>query len=111
MSELKLRLAGSESSRGEATWSIESPTPGVVLIDVNVVGANRRPPLHWRTGTWQKPPLDISLDREGRLIGFQFVLQDERVKEGVATDLPAPKACWPIFDVANWPKDRYLDDK
>ena len=111
MSDRQLRLARIETVSCDAIWRIESPTPGVVLIDVHVVGIEEAVPLHWRTGTWSKPPLDVSLDREGRLVGFQFVLQDERVREGIPLDFPVPKLGLPVFDVEDWPSDRYADVK
>lgn len=106
---MNLRLARIELGRHRAAWDVESPTRGVVLINVEVVGINERVPLHWRVGTWTKPPLDIHLDREGRFVGFQFVLQDERVPEGNSPDLPTPTVGLPIFDIQHWPSGRYLD--
>ncbi len=111
MNDRQLRLARIETVPCDAIWSIESPTPGVVLIDVHVVGIEEAVPLHWRTGTWTKPPLDLSLDREGRLVGFQFVLQDERVREGISSDFPSPEVGLPLFDIEDWPSDRYADVK
>lgn len=104
-----MRLARVESHSGVVVTNIESPTPGVVLIDVHVVGRTEGVPLHWRIGTWTKPPLDIRLDRDGRLIGFQFVLQDERVPEAPTPDLPIEGIGLPIFDVEDWHSDGYLD--
>jgi hypothetical protein len=110
MSGRRLQLARIERVPCDAYWSIESPTPGVVLIDVHVAAIEESVPLHWRTGTWTKPPLDISLDREGRLVGFQFVLQDERLREGTSSDLPSPEVGLPVFNIEDWPPDRYADE-
>jgi hypothetical protein len=93
-----------------ATWNIESPTPGVVLIDVAIERPSRSTPLHWRAGTWSKPPLDLSLDDHGRLVGLQFVLQDERVPAGQWTVFPDPEVGLPVFDVRGWPSERYRDE-
>jgi hypothetical protein len=93
-----------------ATWSIETPTPGVVLIDVAIGGQQTPVPLHWRVGTWVKPPLDLSLDHEGHLVGMQFVLQDERVQAGQWSVLPDEEIAVPVFNVENWPAERYRDE-
>lgn len=94
-----------------AAWSIEAPTPGVVLIDVTLGESRPTTPLHWRMGTWTKPPLDLSLDDGGRPVALQFVLQDERVAAGQSlADLPEPEGGVPIFDINDWPPERYCDE-
>lgn len=108
---MNLRLVLIEPTSNTADWEIDRPARGVVLINVEVVGLHEPAPLHWRVGTWVKPPLDIRLDREGRFIGFQFVFQDEKVPEEASRNLPAPTAGLPVFDTQHWPTDRYLDRK
>ena len=67
-------------------------------------------PLHWRAGLWDKPPLDVTMDAAGGLLGVQFVLQDERVDRGGTLAVSAePESGRPVFDVEAWPADRYLD--
>jgi hypothetical protein len=85
------------------------PLLGVVLINVNVVGEKDPAPLHWRVGTWGKPPLDVALDQQGQLVGFQFVLQDEQVPVRELRELPPSESGAPRFDIENWPTARYLD--
>lgn len=106
-----LRMVRAEQGAQDSIWSIESPTPGVVLIDVAIGGDPPAVPLHWRAGTWRKPPLDLALDAQGQLLSLQFALQDEHVAPGVSSVLPELEASVPTFDVANWPEDRYLDEK
>jgi hypothetical protein len=106
-----LRLVRTDPGSHHAIWSIESPTPGVVLINLAIDGMSEPVPLHWRAGTWTKPPLDVELDARGRLVGLQFVLQDERVPVGEGSVLPERDTALPIFDVTAWPHDRYLDEK
>lgn len=104
----ELRLKGLEAPLSRVGCNVESPTPGVVLVEL-VLGSDRAP-LHWRVGLWDKPPLDISMDASGRLLGVQFVLQDERVeRDDTATESGASESGRPVFDVATWPDDRYLD--
>lgn len=95
----------------EVSVLVESPVPGVVLVDA-VLG-HHEVPLHWRAGLWDKPPLDVSLRPDGRLIGVQFVLQEEKVSR---SDGPPPSGGdasggWPVVDVAAWPDGRYVDAK
>lgn len=107
---MSLLLLRTEPATLQSTWSIEAPTVGVVLIDVTIRRAESAAPLHWRAGAWTKPPLDVSLDDEGRLISIQFVLQDERVSPGQWSVLPDPEGAAPVFDVKNWPAERYRDE-
>lgn len=107
---MTLRLLRTEPGPRVATWSIETPTPGVVLIDVTIERQAASAPLHWRAGTWSKPPLDLALDDEGRLVGLQFVLQDERVAAGQWTVFPDPEEGLPVFDIQGWPSERYCDE-
>lgn len=107
-----LRLASHLEDRGEASCRVESPVPGVVLIDVSLGGAGFPAPLHWRAGDWTKPPLDVSLTPDGRVVGFQFVLQDERVpEEDVTAQRQVKWAGTPVFVVDGWPTDRYCDER
>jgi len=100
-----------EKTHSEITWTIGSPVPGVVIIDVTV-GSERVPvPLHWRAGTWRKPPLDIILDDRGRLVAMQFVLQDERMEIRDGTRHVEPEIGVPRFDVSSWATDRYRDEQ
>ncbi len=104
----ELRLKGLEAPVPQVPWRVESPTPGVVLVEV-VLGSDAAP-LHWRVGLWDKPPLDISMDRSGRLLGVQFVLQDERVdRNGAVAERAVNDSGRPVFEVTSWPEDRYLD--
>ncbi|MEX2555047.1 MAG: hypothetical protein WEB06_05390 [Actinomycetota bacterium] len=107
---MSLRLLRTELGPRAATWSIETPTPGVVLIDVTIEGQTASAPLHWRAGTWSKPPLDLTLDDQGRLVALQFVLQDERVAAGQWTVFPDFDEGLPVFDIAGWPSERYRDE-
>jgi hypothetical protein len=95
---------------GTVGWRIESPTVGVVLVDVGLGGDRDPAPLHWRAGEWSKPPLDLAIDPlSGRLQALQFVLQDERVPVEEVAPLPAGQQGVPVFEVAGWPADRYRD--
>lgn len=107
-----LRLIRQESPPPEISILIESPVPGVVLIDIVLDSHNA--PLHWRAGSWDKPPLDVSLRPDGWLAGVQFVVQDEEVPMRAGLDPSSGEAGggWPIFEVALWPDDeRYVDEK
>jgi hypothetical protein len=106
---MMLRLVRLEDATPKIVWRIESPVPGVVLIDVDV-GSREPVPLHWRAGTWTKPPLDVFLDSEGHLAGFQLVLQDERVALSKGSNAPLLESGLPVFDTTLWPADRYLDE-
>lgn len=108
-----LRLCEIDPIPSEISWSIDAPTPGVVIVDV-AIGPGRVPvPLHWRAGSWTKPPLDVTLDNEGRLTAIQFVLQDEQVEFGgvLHNQCGAPKIGIPRFEVSSWPEDRYWDER
>lgn len=103
-----LRLKAKEAPLPQVPWRIESPTPGVVLVEA--VLDTDRAPLHWRVGQWDKPPLDLWMDASGRLLGVQFALQDERVgPEDTTADKPVDDHGRPVFDVSSWPEDRYID--
>lgn len=91
--------------------NVETPTPGVVVVDVILGAASSAAPLHWRSGDWTKPPLDLSLASDGRLIGIQFVLQDERVPEGREGSWSVSWRGTPVFTVDGWPRDRYRDER
>src|SRR5438067_13457866 len=72
------------------------------------------PPLHWRAGTWTKPPLDIEIKPDnGRLRALQLVLQDESVPLASNAVLPSiVRPGVPIFDTSVWSgSDRYRDER
>lgn len=104
----ELRLKKLDAPLAQVPCNIESPTPGVVLVEVDL---GRYPaPLHWRVGLWDKLPLDLSMDPSGRLLSVQFVLQDERVgRDDGAIERAVSNAGRPVFDVASWPENRYVD--
>lgn len=106
-----LKLVDETAGAAQLTVDIVNPTKGVALIDV--ILAEEAVPLHWRVGDWTKPPLDIQLGRDGRLIGVQFVLQDEGNLVQVKQALPSIQrsGILPIFDVTGWSLDRYEDVK
>jgi hypothetical protein len=98
------------SAKAQVRWVIGSPTPGVVLVDVKIGNNSSVLPLHWRTGDWTKPPLDVELDpNSGEVLAVQFVLQDERVPRQEVEDLPDVGQGVPLFDIRGWPADRYSD--
>lgn len=93
-----------------ATWAIESPTPGVVIISVEIEGSRSLSPLHWRAGDWTKPPLDIELNPDhGAVQAVQIVLQDENVPRRATIASQDCVVGVPVVDVAGWPTDRYRD--
>lgn len=106
-----LKLIRQDLPLPEVSLLIESPVPGVVIIDA--VLDRQEVPLHWRAGLWDKPPLDVSLAPDGRLAGVQFVLQDERVPRSNGPQLPGDETggSWPVFEVASWSDGRYLDEE
>lgn len=106
-----LKLIRQDLLEPEVSILVESPVPGVVLIDA-VLGRPEAP-LHWRAGLWNKPPLDVSLVPNGRLAAVQFVLQDERVPRSESLNLSwdGTGGIWPVFDVGSWPDGRYLDEE
>ncbi len=96
----------------EVSWRVESPVPGVVLIDVSVGPGGCAVPLHWRAGDWTKPPLDVSLSPQGRIEAVQFVLQDERVgRVSMRVQRPVAQSGTAVFAVDDWAADRYLDER
>ncbi len=106
-----LKLIRQDLLEPKVSLLVESPVPGVVLI--NAVLDRQEAPLHWRAGLWDKPPLDVSLASDGRLAAVQFVLQDERVprSEGLQFSGAGSGGSWPVFDVASWTDGRYLDEE
>jgi hypothetical protein len=96
---------------------VENPTAsGLTLIDYELTceQETRHSPLHWRVGTWEKPPIDVEIDSEsGQLWAIQLVLQEETV--------PLQKLCKssfehqsgvPIFNRSLWlPEVLYYDEK
>lgn len=90
-------------------WTLDCPTRGVVILDVTIGKDTAPAPLHWRAGDWTKPPLDLRLNEVGAVQSIQFVFQDESVNVGESL-LPADSEVGlPIFDVREWPPNRYLD--
>lgn len=91
------------------TWHVDCPAPGVVIVDVALGDGGVDVPLHWRSGDWSKPPLDVRLSTEGEVQGIQLVFQDEVIEEGEAVPPSDIVVGVPTFDVAAWPADRYHD--
>jgi len=105
-----LKLIDANPIGSDASWTIECPVPGVVIINVTVGRSLTPVPLHWRAGTWEKPPLDVFLNEEGQLVGMQFVIQDEHLELGFGEMPVKAKTGAPRFDVSFWPTDRYKDE-
>lgn len=111
---MSLHFLSAGPAAKHVTWSLHALTPGVVLIDVYIDGlpsSSTNIPLHWRAGTWTKPPLDLRLSSTGTLLGFDFTLQDERIAVAESTSFPAPRAGSVVFQTEGWPPDRYLDER
>lgn len=110
MNGLRLRAVAAHAPSSAATWAIECPSPGVVLINVEIEGSNSLAPLHWRTGDWTKPPLDIEVNpSDGAVQAIQVVLQDENVPLGALRAGHEGAVGIPLVDVEGWPDDRYRD--
>lgn len=110
MSGQMLRAQGSLTQGASATWAIESPVPGVVLINLEIAGPKSLTPLHWRGGDWTKPPLDIELNpMNGAVQALQLVLQDEHVSRGTAEAASEYAVGIPVVELTEWPNDRYRD--
>jgi hypothetical protein len=110
MNSLMLCSTGGVATARRATWAIESPTPGVVLIDVDIGESKSLVPLHWRAGDWTKPPLDIEINpADSTIQGVQFVLQDERVPFGAGRPIDGAEPVMAMVDVSAWPASRYRD--
>ena len=109
----QLRLARIEGTpEPRVRWKIESPTRGVVLVDV-ALGPQSPVPYHWRVGLWNKPPLDIELDPgTGAPQALQVVIQDERVPPGaLAAPIRVRHRGLPQFDLSLWSDEsRYVDE-
>lgn len=96
----------------EVSWRVESPVPGVVLIDASVGSGGCAVPLHWRGGDWSKPPLDVSLSAHGQIVALQLVLQDERVgRVPMSAQRFVARSGAVTFAVDGWAADRYLDER
>src|SRR5713101_5756681 len=97
-----------------STLEVKNLTDGVVSIQWVLERNPASPPLHWRAGRWEKPPVDLRLDaRDGRLRALQVVLQDELPQQQSAPRPVLPiKAGLPLFDLSLWtPTDPYVDEK
>lgn len=88
---------------------VTSPAHRVAILDAAIGVAQTPTPLHWRTGDWKKPPLDLSLSLDGRPEGLQIVLQDEEVRPADRERPLCEVVGVPLFEVAGWPIGRYLD--
>lgn len=105
-----LRFQGAFTQGVSATWAIESPVPGVVLISLEIAGPKSLTPFHWRAGDWTKPPLDIELNpTNGAIQALQLVLQDEHVSRGSLKAAPESAVGIPVVECTDWPSDRYRD--
>lgn len=108
--ESKLRQSRmSEEPTPAVEVSVYTPTTGVAIVDVKVGAESTPAPLHWPAGDWTKPPLDISLSEIGRVEGVQVVFQDEVIDTADAALSTDVDVGVPLFDVDEWPADRYLD--
>lgn len=106
---LRLREVARDLASAPVEITVDVPTGGVAILDVMLGGPRSLAPLHWRTGDWTKPPLDLSMSATGRLERVNFVLQDEEVRSieeetGLEHDTGVP-----CFDVRGWSPDRYRD--
>jgi hypothetical protein len=104
-----MRAIDVSAESGRIDISVDSPTTGVVIVDIKIGSQSTPAPLHWRAGDWTKPPLDISLSPEGLVESIQVVFQDEEVTmvDGDVATEEEPGV--PSFRVDEWPADRYLD--
>lgn len=91
--------------------AVDSPTRGVAIVDVQISPILNPAPLHWRAGDWTKPPLDVSLGPDGRPKSLQVVFQDEEVPRTNASEPIQAEVGVPIFDIGDWPANRYLDTR
>lgn len=118
---MMLKAAEIERLPAKVIREITSPAHGLVLIDCRLARAedDEEPPpisLHWRTGDWSKPPLDIALDEDtGRFQSLQLALQDETIERKMLSDVePATLASEtgiPVFERTLWSDDdRYVDE-
>lgn len=113
MSAMALSLKSLEESTEalQIRWTLDCPARGVVILDAAVGEDASGAPLHWRAGDWKKPPLDIRLSEGGAVESIQFVFQDEVVGAGRDAQPLRTEIGTPIFDVAEWPIERYVDDR
>ena len=110
MSGFSIQAVAAPAASSALAWAIERPTPGVVLIDVEIAGPKSLAPLHWRAGDWTKPPLDIEVNPvvvPSR--AFRLCFQDEQVPEGTPRVGYEGAVGIPLVDVEGWPEDRYRD--
>lgn len=92
---------------------IEELTTGVVSIHYVVQRDFARPPLHWRAGKWDKPPVDIRVDPvDGQLRAVQVVIQHPlSEKSGATPKAPRIRRGVPFFDLGAWQGGKpYLDE-
>lgn len=89
--------------------SVDCPAPGVVLIEAfldDAIGGD----LHYRVGSFTKPPLDLWIRPDGVIGGAQFVLQDEVVPKCGTQPPTQVHDMRPRVDISAWPQeDPYLD--
>jgi hypothetical protein len=100
-----------EEASPQVTITIDSPTHGVVIMDIAIGGWSTPTPLHWRAGDWTKPPLDFCLNSDGRLESIQVVFQDEVIETADVGLASQVNEGVPSFDVSDWPSSRYLDER
>ena len=108
---MTLHVAGLVEEPPYVGRRVESPTPGVVLVDVWVTESEGSAQLHWFASSGRKPPMDIALGFDGRFRSVQFVLQDEFVPGGSPPVPSDMRPGVPTFDVVGWPADRYRDER
>ena len=109
-----LRVSQVLTAGVQASRAVESPTTGVVIVNlvVQYEGPRSAAPQHWRVGTWRKPPIDFRLNEEtGALESIQVVLQDEAVVQhdqfGILRNVATG---WPQLQIAHYePMPRYVD--
>jgi hypothetical protein len=103
---------------------VTSPAQGLVLLDCKFdmdeeeegnESVRLSAPLHWRAGTWTKPPIDITLRADdGRFQSLQLVLQDETIPtRAIIVPGQATSSCKgiPIFDRTAWQEEEYYIDE
>ena len=96
---------------GRLTRRVGSPTPGVAIVDIELSEGDRTAQvLHWRIGTWEKPPLHVRLEEHGRIRELQLVLQDEAVPNVEESPWPLIEEGMPVFSTVDWPPSGFLDE-
>ena len=118
---MMLKAVEIERLPAKVVREITSPAQELVLIDCQLARAedDEEPPpvlLHWRTGDWSKPPLDIALDEDtGRFQSLQLAIQEEAIERkmlpGVDLATLASETGIPVFESTRWgDDDRYIDE-